>query len=54
MLLIVLFIFAVMTATSRDGWDRIIDGAFTVATGVGVYYFRHHALSGWPWLSGWF
>jgi hypothetical protein len=54
-LFFVLFSFAVMAVTSKDGWDRVIYGGFSVGTAVAIYYYRHNAtVSGWAWVSGWF
>lgn len=47
-LIIALLVFVGLTVTSKDGWDRWIYGAFTVATVFAIVHFRQvPALSGW-------
>jgi len=47
-LIIALLVFVGLTVTSKDGWDRWIYGAFTVATVSAIIHFRQvPALSGW-------
>jgi hypothetical protein len=47
-LIIVLLIFVGLTVTSKDGWDRWIYAAFTVATVAAIVHYRQFpALAGW-------
>jgi len=47
-LIIVLLIFVGLTVTAKDGWDRWIYAAFTVATVAAIVHYRQFpALAGW-------
>ncbi|MEI9896199.1 MAG: hypothetical protein WDN28_20625 [Chthoniobacter sp.] len=42
------YCFVGLTVNSKDGWDRWIYAAFTVATLAAILHFRHvPALAGW-------
>ena len=47
LLILVLIVFVGLTVTSKDGWDRLIYGAITIATLVALYHYRDHLGFSW-------